>query len=93
MQKNIEELRDSKEKCYEVSMNCAKKLKDNFAKVVHTHWSKDLSTAIPKELFNGSAKRSKLLKKYSVTVEIFVPSPVPEGLQFWRKLVVNMLRL
>jgi predicted nuclease with TOPRIM domain len=33
VQKNIEELRDSKEKCYEVSMNCAKKLKDSFVKV------------------------------------------------------------
>jgi hypothetical protein len=33
VQKNIEELRDSKEKCFEVSMNCAKKLKDSFAKV------------------------------------------------------------
>jgi hypothetical protein len=33
VQKNIEELRDSKEKCYEVSINCAKKLKDSFAKV------------------------------------------------------------
>jgi chromosome segregation ATPase len=31
VQKNIEELRDSKEKCYEVSMECAKKLKDSFA--------------------------------------------------------------
>jgi chromosome segregation ATPase len=33
VQKNIEELRDSREKCYEVSMDCAKKLKDSFAKV------------------------------------------------------------
>jgi hypothetical protein len=33
VQKNIEELQDFKEKCYEVSMNCAKKLKDSFAKV------------------------------------------------------------
>jgi hypothetical protein len=33
VQKNIEELRDSKEKCYEVSMECAKKLKDSFGKV------------------------------------------------------------
>jgi hypothetical protein len=33
VQKNIYELRDSKEKCYEASMNCAKKLKDRFAKV------------------------------------------------------------
>jgi hypothetical protein len=33
VEKNIEKLWDSKEKCYEVSMDCAKKLKDSFAKV------------------------------------------------------------
>jgi hypothetical protein len=33
VQKNIEELQDSREKCYEVSIECAKKLKDSFAKV------------------------------------------------------------
>jgi predicted nuclease with TOPRIM domain len=33
VQKNIEELRDSREKCYKVSMDCARKLKDSFAKV------------------------------------------------------------
>ena len=33
MQKNVEELRESKERCYEKSLDCAKKLKDSFAKV------------------------------------------------------------
>jgi hypothetical protein len=33
VQKNVEELRDSKERCYEASIECTKKLKDNFAKV------------------------------------------------------------
>jgi hypothetical protein len=33
LQKNVEELRESKEKCYEKSLDCAKKLKDSFAKV------------------------------------------------------------
>jgi chromosome segregation ATPase len=33
LEKNVEELRGSEEKCYEVSMDYAKKLKDNFAKV------------------------------------------------------------
>jgi hypothetical protein len=33
VQKNIEELQDSREKCFEVSMDCARKLKDSFAKV------------------------------------------------------------
>jgi hypothetical protein len=32
-QKNVEELRDSKERCYEVSLECAKNLKNSFAKV------------------------------------------------------------
>jgi hypothetical protein len=33
VQKNIEELWYFKEKCYEVSVECTKKLKDSFAKV------------------------------------------------------------
>ena len=33
VQKNVEELRDSKERCFETSIECAKKLKDSFAKV------------------------------------------------------------
>ena len=33
VQKNVEELRDSKERCYETSLECAKKLKNSFAKV------------------------------------------------------------
>ena len=32
-QKNTDELRASKEKCYEISLECTKKLKDNFARV------------------------------------------------------------
>jgi hypothetical protein len=33
VQKNVEKLRDSKEICYKTSLECAKKLKDSFAKV------------------------------------------------------------
>jgi hypothetical protein len=32
-QKNAEELRNSKDKCYEIALGCAKTLKDSFAKV------------------------------------------------------------
>jgi hypothetical protein len=32
-QKNADELRASKERCHEISLECAKKLKDNFARV------------------------------------------------------------
>jgi chromosome segregation ATPase len=38
VQKNVEELRDSKERCYETSIECAKKLKDSFAKVGAHLW-------------------------------------------------------
>jgi hypothetical protein len=31
-QKNADELRASKERCYEISLECARKLKDNFAR-------------------------------------------------------------
>jgi hypothetical protein len=61
---------------------------------VHTHESKNLFEAIPKESLNGSVNKLKLLTKYLATVGISTPSPVPEGLQqFWRKLAVNMLKL
>jgi hypothetical protein len=44
-------------------------------------------------LSSGSAKRPKLLMKYSVIVEISALSLVHEGLrQFWRNPVVSMLR-
>jgi hypothetical protein len=33
VQKNVEELRDSKERCYKTSIEYVKKLKDSFAKV------------------------------------------------------------
>jgi hypothetical protein len=33
VQKNVEELRDAKERCYETSIQCTKKLRDSFAKV------------------------------------------------------------
>jgi hypothetical protein len=33
LQKNVEELRESKERCYEICLDCAKKLKDIFVKV------------------------------------------------------------
>ena len=33
MQKNVEELHESKKRCYEKSLDCTKKLKDSFAKV------------------------------------------------------------
>jgi hypothetical protein len=33
LQKNVEELRESKERCFEKSLDCVRKLKNSFAKV------------------------------------------------------------
>jgi hypothetical protein len=93
VQKNVEELRDSKERCYETSLECAKKLKIALQRWEHTLQNKKLFVVIPKELFSGSAKRLKLLMKYSAIVGISALSPVHGGSrQFWRKPVVSMLR-
>ena len=60
VQKNIEELRNSKERCYEISLECAKKLKIVLQRWEHTLRSRSLSAVIPKGLSSGSAKNSAL---------------------------------
>jgi hypothetical protein len=79
LQKNIDELRESKESYYEKSLDCAKKLKDSLRRWVLTHPSKKLLEAIPKGLSNGSVKKLKLLKRSSAIVEIFVLLLVLDG--------------
>jgi chromosome segregation ATPase len=53
LQKNVDELRKSKERYYEKSLDCAKKLKDSFAKVGAYSSEQNLLEAIPKESLNG----------------------------------------
>jgi predicted RNase H-like nuclease (RuvC/YqgF family) len=79
VQKNVEELRDSKERCYEITLACAKKLKIVLQRWQHTLRSKSLSVVIPKGLSSGSTKRSKLLMKYSAIVGISVLLLAHEG--------------
>jgi hypothetical protein len=52
---------------------------------VHTHRSKKLLEAIPRELLNGSAKKLKLLKKFLATVGIFAPSRCQRGCKILEK--------
>jgi hypothetical protein len=63
VQKNIEDLRRSKQECYNVAMKCCNKLKNSFAKLAHSLWSKILFVAILMGLFGGSAARPKLFDK------------------------------
>jgi seryl-tRNA synthetase len=87
LQKNVEELRESKERCYERSLDCAKKLKDCFVKMGAYSLEQKFIRGDPEGVVEWISKEVESFE------EIFVPSPVLEGLQrFWRKLVVNMLK-
>jgi predicted nuclease with TOPRIM domain len=79
VEKNVVELRDSKERCYETSLECAKKLKIVLQRWEHTLRSRSLSAVIPKGLSSGSARKPKLSMKYSATVGISVLLPTHEG--------------
>jgi hypothetical protein len=79
VQKNIEELRDSKERCYKTSLECAKKLKDSFAKVGAYSLEQKFIRGDPEGVIQWKAKRPKLLMKYLAVMGISVLSPVPEG--------------
>jgi hypothetical protein len=51
-QKNVDELQAAKEKCYEISMECAKNLKNNFSKV-GAYSSEQKFVEILMKSFNG----------------------------------------
>jgi hypothetical protein len=81
LEKNVKELRESKERCYEKSLDCAKKLKDSFAKVGAYSSEQKFIWGDPEGVLNGLVKRVKLLKKFLATAGTFAPLSVPEGLQ------------
>ena len=53
LQKNVEELRESKERCFEKSLDCVRKLKISFAKVGHTLKKKSSFEVTPRESLIG----------------------------------------
>jgi hypothetical protein len=90
----VEELHESKERCYEKSLDCAKKLKDIFTKVGAYSLEQKFIRGDPEGVIQWISKEAEAFEEILRTMGIFVPSPVPEGLQqFWRKLAVNMLKL
>jgi hypothetical protein len=94
IQKNVEELRQAKEECYNVAMECCNKLKTVLLKLVHSLMSRTLSVVVLTRLSDGSVARPKLLMKSLVIEEIFAPSMALEGSScFFKKLAVSMQRL
>jgi CTP synthase (UTP-ammonia lyase) len=53
LEKNVEELHESKERCFEKSLDCVKKLKTSLAKVGAYSAEKSSYKATPKALLNG----------------------------------------
>jgi Ribonuclease G/E len=64
LEKNIEELRISKERCFEKSVECMKKIKTSFANLARIQAKITSYRAIPKAQLNGSTTRPKLLRKF-----------------------------
>jgi predicted RNase H-like nuclease (RuvC/YqgF family) len=63
VQKNVKELRDSKERCYEISLECAKTLKNSFAKVGAYSPEQKFIRGDPDGVVQWTAEKSKLLTK------------------------------
>jgi hypothetical protein len=90
--KNVEELRQAREECFSVAMQCSNKLKSTFAKV--SAFSTD-QNFICGDLEGVIKWIEGEVKAFDETAEdIFAPVLVPEGpRQYLKKLAVSTLRL
>jgi hypothetical protein len=94
VQKNVEELRQGKEECYNVAMECCNKLKNSFVKVGTFSIEQNFISGDPDGLSDGLVAKSKLLMKFLVIEEIFAPLPPPEEpSHYLRKLAASMQSL
>jgi hypothetical protein len=94
VQKNIEELRRAKEKCYKVVTECANNLKIVLLRLAHCPRSRTLFVVILMGLSSGLMAKPKLLRISSMIEETSVLSPAPAELcRSSKRLAVNMPRL
>jgi hypothetical protein len=73
-EKTVIELRSSKERCYEKSVECVKKIKLALPTLAHIQVKTTSYGAIPKAQLNGSAARPKPLRRFCMTMGTSVPS-------------------
>jgi hypothetical protein len=93
-QKNVDELRAGKEKCYEISMECAKILKNSFSKVGAFSSEQKFICGDPDGVIEWISGEVEAFEEILSDRGIFVPSPAPAGLyQFWKRSAVIMPRL
>jgi hypothetical protein len=66
-QRNVDELRATKEKCYDTAMECTNNLKNNFPKVGAFSSEQKFIRSDLKELSNGLKAKPKPLRRFLVT--------------------------
>jgi hypothetical protein len=64
LERNVEELRASKKRCYDKSIECAKKIKSSSPALAHSRARKTSQGVIPKARLNGSVTKLRLLRKF-----------------------------
>jgi predicted RNase H-like nuclease (RuvC/YqgF family) len=64
LEKNVEELRASKKRCYKKSIECVKKIRTSFASVGAFSSEENFIRGDPRAQLDGSATKLKLLKKF-----------------------------
>jgi hypothetical protein len=93
-QKNVDELRAAKEKCYEVSLECAKSLKNSFTKVGAYSSEQRFICSDPNgvdQWISGEAKSFEEILSDRGDFCAFAGARGPRS--SWRRLVTIILRL
>jgi hypothetical protein len=80
VQKNVEELQNSKDRCYETSLECVKKLKNSFAKVGAYSSEQKFTRGDPKGVIQWVGEEAEAFDEI-LSDRISVLSLVPEGLR------------
>jgi DNA mismatch repair ATPase MutS len=94
VQKNVEELHQAKEECYNVAMQCCNKLKSTFAKIGAFSTKQDFIHGDPDGVIRWIEGEAEDFDETLVIGEIFVPALALEELSLClKKLAVSMRRL
>ena len=94
VQKNVDELRQAKEKCYNIAMQCCNKLKSNFTNVGAFSTEQDFIHGDPDEVTRWIEGEDEAFDEILSVEEIFVPGlAIEESSHCFKKLAASMQRL
>ena len=94
LQKNVDELRESKERYYEKSLDCAKKLKDSFAKMGAYSSEQKFIRGDPEGIIEWIGEEDEAFEEILSDRGDFCAFAGARGVAaFWKNLAVNTLKL